>query len=95
MKPSVVLLGILLGSSAAITFSLVGLAVIYAVLGPEYPRLGAESGPLLKHLAIFGGLTALAGLSFYGQLLMRRWRRLATAGVLAALICVGGLYWPT
>jgi hypothetical protein len=94
MKPSVVLLGIVLGSSAAITFSLVGLAVIYFVLGPEYPRLQGESGTLAVHLSVFTALTAVSGVSFYGQLLMRRWRHWSVAALVVVLAFVAAWYWP-
>ncbi len=44
MRPSVVLLGFVLGTAASILFSLAGVAVIFLVLGSEYPRFRTEMG---------------------------------------------------
>lgn len=82
------LLGFLLGSSGAICFGLLGVALVFLLLGPEHPELAAEAGPLLIHLARFAVLTAAAGLSFYGLLRQRRWRRI---GVVFLLLVLAGL----
>jgi len=91
MRPSVMLTGFLLGSSGAICFGLLGVAVVFFVLGPEHPELKAEVGPLLGHLGRFSALTAIAAVSFYGLLRQRPWRRFSVAAlvlVLAALVLV-------
>ena len=93
MRPSAVLLGFLLGSSAAISFGLSGVALIFWLLGPEHPELNPEIGPLLAHLVRFLVLTAVAALSFYGLLRGRPWRRL---GVVALILVIGAValsYW--
>ena len=95
MKPSVVLLGFVLGSSAAISFSLFGVAIVFWVLQPEYPRLDSELEPLLTHLGIFVLLTGVAGLSFYGMLRERKWRRIAVTALGAMLAGVVAYYWPS
>jgi hypothetical protein len=94
MKPSVVLLGFALGSAASITFALVGVAVVFGVLGSEYPRLRSEVPTLLASLVLFALLTAAAGASFYGQLRGRPWRRIAIAVLLAGLAAAAWMYWP-
>lgn len=94
MKPSVVLLGFVLGSAAAITFALTGVLIVFALLGSEHPRLLTEYPTLLASLVMFAGLTAVAGLSFYGQLRERRWRRLATTALLLCLAAIGWYHWP-
>jgi hypothetical protein len=94
MRPSVVLLGFVLGSAAAITFALAGVAVVFAVLHRDYPRLGVELPTLLASLAMFAVLTALAGASFYGSAHDRPWRRVAVGGLLVALGLIGWLLWP-
>jgi hypothetical protein len=94
MRPGVVLIGFVLGSAAGIAFSLFGVLVIYLVLRAEHPRIGAEIGPLLVHLALFVGLTFVAGVTFYAELRQVAWRaacRLALVGSLAGLTA---LYWP-
>jgi len=94
VRPSVVLLGFVLGSSAAISFSLGGVALVFAILRSDYPRLDSELGPLLTHLAIFLVLTAVAGLSFWGALHQARWRWAGFAGLAVMLVAIGAFYWP-
>ena len=85
MRPSVALLGFLLGSSAAICFGLLGVAFIFWVLGPEYPELTDEVGPLLSHLGRFAILAVVAAVSFYGLVKELKWRWLGVAALLAVL----------
>jgi hypothetical protein len=94
MRPSVVVLGFVLGTAASILFSLIGVAVIYLVLGPRYPRIEAEADSLLVNLAFFGALTVFAALSFYGVLKERPWRAAALAPLVVTLALVGWYYWP-
>jgi drug/metabolite transporter (DMT)-like permease len=82
------LTGFLLGSSAAICFGLLGVAVVFLMLGPEQPALRREVLPLLTHLGRFAALTAAAAFSFYGLLRDRPWRRLSVA---VLLLVLGGL----
>lgn len=94
MRPGVVLLGFVLGSTASITFGLLGVVIVVLVLGREQPRLAEEFPFLLASLAAFAGLTALAAVSFYGELKARGWGRVATGVLLAALAVTGWAYWP-
>jgi hypothetical protein len=75
VRPSVVVLGFILGSAAAITFALVGTMVVFLVLRSEYPQLEGELVPLLISGGLFGLLTIVAGSSFYGEIKQREWRR--------------------
>src|SRR5690606_36332763 len=93
MRPSVVLLGFVLGTAVSVMFSLVGVAVIFLVLGPKYPRIEAEADSLLVSLAFFGALTVFAALSFYGVLKQRRWRAAAIAPLIVNLVRTGWCYW--
>lgn len=95
MRPFVVLLGFVLGSAAGITFSLFGVAVVVLVLKEEYPRLDGELAPLLRSLAVFGVLTALAALSFYGEITARTWRRPCELALGVALAALAAYYWPS
>ena len=88
MRPSVMLTGFLLGSSGAICFGLLGVAIVFLALGPEHPELRAEAGALFGHLWRFVILTVTAALSFFGLLRQRPWRRLSVAGM---LIVLGGV----
>jgi hypothetical protein len=95
VKPSVVLLGFVLGSAAAITFGLSGVLVVFAVLRPDYPRLQEEFPSLLQNLGVFAVLTVFAAVSFYGLLFQAAWRRAAVAALLASLVAAGWFYWPS
>jgi hypothetical protein len=89
-----VLLGFVLGSAAAITFSLFGVAVVFTFLKPEYPRLGNELGSLWWSLGMFATLTSGAAASFYGQLRSTAWRRAAVALLLLGIGAIGWYHWP-
>ncbi len=95
MHPAVVVLGFVLGSSAAITFALLGTAVVFFTLRPEYPQLDRELVPLLISAGLFLLLTAAAGGSFYAEIKQRAWRRRAFAALSVMLIVVATYYgWP-
>jgi len=93
MRPSVVILGFVLGSSAAISFALVGVVFAFSILRGEHPRLDEELPALLGSTVTFLVLTALAGLSFYGQLRGRPWRSYAAAALVLGLLLTVGFYW--
>ena len=94
MRPSVALLGFVFGSAAAISFALAGVAIVFAVLRSDYPRLDGEMPALLGSLGIFGALTAVAGAAFYGQLRRAIWRWPAHAVLLLGLAFAAWFYWP-
>jgi len=94
MRPLSVVTLIILGTCFAITFSLAAVLVVVLVLGGEYPRLASEFDTLLESLAIFLGMTAISGASFY--LLAKEhsawfWAQLA---MWAGLFATGWYYWP-
>jgi hypothetical protein len=82
------LLGFLLGSSAAICFGLLGVAFVFWLIGPENPELKAEVGPLIAHLSRFAALAVASAVSFYGLLLQRPWRRYSVFVLLVVLAAV-------
>jgi len=94
MRPSVALLGFVLGSAAAITFALAGVTVVFTVLRSEYPRLESELPALLGSLAIFAALTSVAGGAFYGQIQRAAWRWPVQAALLLGLAFAAWFYWP-
>lgn len=94
MRPLLVLLGLVLGSAASITFSLLAVTIVFAVLHPRYPRLEAELEPLLVNLAVFAVLTSAAALSFYGELKARAWRHASAVVLAILLVAIGRYYWP-
>ena len=95
MRPLTVLTGIVLGSSAATTFGLGATLVVFLVLSGEFPQFRAELPLLARYLALFVGLTALAGISFVGLAKNLPWRRWAQVAMWGALAGLGALYWST
>lgn len=94
MRPFTVLIGIILGSAASITFGLGTVLIVFGVLAAEHPELSREVPRLLLSLTAFAFLTAASVGSFLGQVMARPWRRwahLATAACLGAVIL---LFWP-
>ena len=94
MRPFTVLIGIILGSAASITFGLTGVLIVFGVLAGEHPDLLREMPQLVWSLIAFGFLTAASAGSFLGQVRLRPWRGWAH---LATGICLCGvilLYWP-
>jgi hypothetical protein len=95
VRPLTVLTAIVLGSSAATTFGLGASLFIFLVLSGESPQFRSELPLLARYLALFCGLTALAAVSFIGQVRERPWRRWAQLAMWAALAALAGLYWST
>ena len=95
MRPLTVLTGIVLGSSAATTFGLGATLIVFLVLSNETPQFRAELPLLAGYLAIFVGLTAMAGISFIGLARDRPWRHWAQAAMWGSLAGLIALYWWT
>ncbi|HEY2145242.1 MAG TPA: hypothetical protein VGH12_04170 [Steroidobacteraceae bacterium] len=94
MRPFTVLIGIILGSAASITFGLGTVLIVFFVLRGEHPELPREMPQLARSLAAFGGLTAASAGSFLGQASMRPWRGWAHLATAICLGCMVLLYWP-
>jgi hypothetical protein len=94
MRPLAVLVGILMGTAAAISLGLSMVWVVYLILGSEYAQLRAEREPLLQAVALFIPLTALAALSFVGQVRHAPWRHWPLAGIALWLALLVWVYWP-
>ncbi len=94
MRPLAVLIGFLLGSSAAIAIGLSMVWVVFLILGSEYTQLEAERGPLLRAIGLFIPLTVLAALGFVGQLRRTPWRRWPLLALVGWFGLVAWVYWP-
>ncbi len=94
MRPFTVLIGILLGSAASITFGLAAVLVDFAILAPRHPELALEFRHLLTSLLAFAILTAASAGSFSGQVRERPWRFWAHTATVACITVIALLYWP-
>jgi hypothetical protein len=94
MRPLVVLLGIVMGSTVSIALALLLTGVVFLLL-PEYgARLAEERGPLLWACLLAVVLATVASTSFYGELRRRGWRHMAHAALAVMLIVALWTYWP-
>ena len=94
MRPFTVLIGIVLGSAASITFGLGAVLVVFWVLMGEHPDLSRELPRLAGSLLAFAVLTAASAGSFLGQAHLRPWRGWAHLATGISLGMVVLLYWP-
>jgi hypothetical protein len=94
MRPFTVLIGIVLGSAASITFGLGAVLIVFCVLAGEHPDLSHELPQLVTSLIAFAALTAASAGSFLGEVKARPWRGWAHLATAAGLCAVILLYWP-
>jgi hypothetical protein len=94
MRPFTVLIGIILGSAASITFGLGAVLIVFCVLAGKHPDLSREFPQLVGSLVSFTVLTAASAGSFLGQAKARPWRAWAHMATAACLGVVVFLYWP-
>jgi hypothetical protein len=94
MRPFTVLIGIVLGSAASITFGLGAVLIVFLVLAARHPDLTRELPRLALSLLTFALLTAASAGSFLGQIKSRSWRPWAHAATAATLAVVVFLFWP-
>jgi hypothetical protein len=94
MHPLTVVTGILLGSALSIAVGLAVVMLIFFLLAPDYPRLGAEIGALVTNTVIFLGLTAICAASFISLVKDLRWWWIAQAGMWALLGLIVLYYIP-
>ncbi len=93
MRPFTVLIGILLGSAASITFGLATVLIVFCILAGKHPELTREFPQLVVNLIAFSLLTAAGAGSFLGQAKRRPWRGWAHAGTLLCLLGVVLMFW--
>ena len=94
MRPFTVLIGILLGSSASVTFALAAVLAVFCILLSSHPALSVELPRLLYGVVAFAFLTAASAGSFLGQLRTSAWRGWAHIGTGACFLVVLLMYWP-
>ncbi len=94
MRPLTVLIGILLGTSVSMTFSLAAVSLISGLLSGSHPELSADLPALVTLLIMSIFLTAATVGSFVGELRRRSWRLGAHAATVAVLGFMIFWYWP-
>jgi hypothetical protein len=94
MRPLVVLLGIVMGSTVSIAAALLMTGTVFLLLPEHGDRLADESRPLLIACAISIALAGVAAASFYGELRGRAWRHVAHVGLAMMLAVAAWTYWP-
>jgi hypothetical protein len=94
MRPFTVLIGILMGSAASITFGLAAVLIVFGVLAGKHPDLSIELPRLAVSLTGFLALTAASAGSFIGQIRHRPWRAWAHVATIGCLVGVFLFYWP-
>jgi hypothetical protein len=94
MRPLVVLLGIVMGSTVSIALGLLMTGTVFLLLHDSDSRLADESRPLMATCLASVLLAAAAAASFYGELKRQRWRYLAHLALVAGLSAAAWTYWP-
>lgn len=94
MRPLVVLLGIVMGSTVSIAAALLMTGTVFLLLPAYAARLADERTPLIVACSLSVILAGVATTSFYGELRERRWRLAAHAGLTLMLAVALWTYWP-
>lgn len=94
MRPLVVLLGIVMGSTVSIAAALLMTGVVFLLLPGYADRLADERAPLKLACLLSVILAGVATTSFYGELRTRRWRHAAHVGLTLMLVIALWTYWP-
>lgn len=87
-------IGIVMGSTFSIAIGLAMTWVVLLLLPEHSERLAPEKAPLAQALGLATIVTALAALSFYGELRGRPWRGWAHVGLVLCLGLATWVYWP-
>ena len=94
MRPLVVLLGIVMGSTVSIAAALLMTGLVFLLLPGYEERLADERAPLVVACTISVILAGVATTSFYGELRTRRWRFAAHAALTLMIAMALWTYWP-
>lgn len=94
MRPAAVLIAIVFGSAAAISFGLMATSVVFLFLRGDHPRLEREIYPLLASCAWFVALAGVSGAALYSTLKGLRWKRYAQIATALTLTAVTIVFLP-
>ncbi len=94
MRPLAVLIAIVFGSSAAISFGLLSTLIVFFFLRNKHAEIATELPQLLLSSAVVLVMTASAGASLYSSLRSLRWRGLAFGAMCLIMLGGGLILWP-
>lgn len=94
MRPLVVLLGIVMGSTVSIAAALLMTGTVFLLLPGHSDRVADEQAPLKVACVLSVILAGVATTSFYGELRSRRWRHAAHVALALMLVVALWTYWP-
>ena len=94
MRPLAVLIAILFGSLAAISFGLFSTLIVFFFLKGEHPEFAVELPQLLLSSVIVLVMAAAAGTSLYANLKTLPWRTPAFAAMCLIILVGGRILWP-
>ena len=94
MRPFVVLLGIVMGSTVSTAVALLLTGLVFLLIPGSNQRLADEHGPLGMACLLSVLLAAIASTSFYAELRRRTWRLAAHAGLAVMVAIALWSYWP-
>jgi hypothetical protein len=94
VRPSAVLIAIVFGSAAAISFGLMATSVVFLIIKSDHPQLNRELAPLLMSCGWFVTLAGCSGVALYSTLKRLAWRGYAHIAMALALLAVALFYWP-
>src|SRR5256885_125033 len=94
MRPFVVLLGIVMGSTVSIAVALILTGIVFLLMPDYAARLAEERHPLIGACLLSVVLAAIAATSFYGELRARSWRYGAHAALTLMVVIALWVYWP-
>jgi len=90
VRPLAVLIAIVFGSSAAISFGLLSTLIVFFFLRNKHAEIATELPQLLLSSAVVLVMTASAGASLYSS----RWRGLAFGAMCLIMLGGGLILWP-
>jgi hypothetical protein len=94
MRPLVVLIGIVMGSTVSVAVVLLMVGVVFLLMPESAGRLAEERRPLLLACAVLLPLAGVAVASFYAEIRERSWRMAAHGALLSMLAVAAWTYWP-
>jgi cytochrome bd-type quinol oxidase subunit 2 len=94
LRPLAVLIAIVFGSLAAMTFGLLSTLIVFFFLKDEHPEFAAELPQLFVASMVVLAMAAAAGASLYSTLRSLKWRGVAMVAMCLIILGGGLIIWP-